>query len=300
MLSAQIVPPQNSLLPTFLFMPGVIRSSFVNEPALVDLIAKGFGVVTFNFSTQPLSLAHLSKGEKAYFEGKNITLQDLAFETESLAKILRSQHGISNIIPVSLSYSGAVSLYLKGFPVIIETAPMTSTAAANEQLEAFRKSVIASQFFNPFFGEAIIRATMDNAYRSTWGPQVSSMSKLYGFTETAAMVEGYVSMSRASEGFSWLEAEHKIEGQRIFLIGENEESSLKRNQVDTFQKLKINGELIEVEKSGHIISTDQPKAFVEILTKIAVEKSSALVVNDLVGKKSSLKLGLSCKDIFVK
>jgi hypothetical protein len=299
-LSTQIVPPKNGDMPTFLFMPGVIRSSFVNEPALVDLISKGFGVVTFNFSTQPLSLAHLPEGEKPHFEDKNLTLKDFAFETENLAKILRAQHGISNIVPVSLSYSGAVSVYLKGFPLIIETAPMTSTAATNEQLESFRKSVIASQVFNPFFGKSIIRTTLDNAYRSTWSPQVESMSKAYGFKQTTAMIDGYMTMSRAAEGFSWVDAGQEIEGKRIFLVGENETRALKNDQIDTFNKLKINGELIIVESSGHIISTDQPKVFASLLEKIAVENSLLIITEDKGAKRSTAKLGLSCKSLFTK
>lgn len=268
-LFTQIIEPASPGNVTFLFMPGVNRSVLVDEESVQDLVRRGFGVVTFNFSTQPLSVALLGENERPYFAENELTLQDFAAETETLAKALAIDYGMKKIIPVSLSYSGAVSVYLKDFPLVIETAPMTSNAAVNPQAESFRQSVIASQFFNPIFGPSIVRATMDNVYRANWTGQVEAISSQFGFSENPFMVEGYTMMSRAAEDFTWVDSDVAIKGRRLFLVAENEGSSLKQDQIATFNSLKLNGELIIIENSGHIIPFDQPEVYADILEKAA-------------------------------
>lgn len=298
-LFTQIVPPTNPEAVTFLFMPGVNRSVLVDEEAVQELIKRGFGVVTFNFSTQPLSVALLGENERAYFLDNELTLKDLAEETEALAKSLKKEYGMEKIIPVSLSYSGAVSAYLKDFPLVIETAPMTSNAAVNPQAEAFRQSVIASQFFNPFFGPAIVRSTMDNVYRANWAGQVTAMSKQFGFAETSAMVEGYTMMSRAAEDFTWVDAEKEIKGRRLFLVAENEGVSLKKDQLDTFKTLNLKGEVVIVEKSGHIIPFDQPKIYSDILDRAAQDTFPQGVKPFGAIKKQAATVNGKCGNVFL-
>lgn len=270
-LFTQIVKPTRADAVTFLFLPGVNRSVLVEEDTVQALIAKGYGAVTFNFSTQPLSLALLAPIERPYFRDNELTLKDFAEETEALARRLRSDYGMAKIIPVSLSYSGAVSLYLKDFPLVIETAPMTSNAAANPQAEAFRQSVIASQIFNPFFGPTIVRTTMDNVYRANWSQQVSALAQQFGFVETPDMVEGYTMMSRAAEAFSWQTAGVEVQGRRVFLVAENEAEALKQDQLKTFDNLDLTNELIVIKNSGHVIPFDQPGVYAETLDKIVSE-----------------------------
>jgi pimeloyl-ACP methyl ester carboxylesterase len=270
-LFTQIVKPASMDKTTFLFLPGINRSVMVEEPAVQKLIKKGYGAVTFNFSTQPLSVALLDKNQEPYFLNNNLTLEDFALETEMLAEILKNDYGIKNIIPVSLSYSGAVSIYLKKFPMIIETAPMTSTAAAHPQAEAFRKNLILSQLWNPIFGPGIVRATLDSAYRSNWSPKVDSIAALYGFEPTNEMIEGYSVMSRASEGFSWVDADVAIQGQRLFLVAENDASELLNDQISTFEDLKIKGEILTIKNSGHVIPVEQPDIFADILEQTALK-----------------------------
>ena len=128
--------------------------------ATQNLIKRGFGVATFNFSTQPLSVAQLAEKEEPYFKSHDVSLKDLAEETAAIAGALKKQYGIDNVIPVSLSYSGAVSPFIKGYKLMIETVPMTSAAAENPQLEQYRQMLKAGEVWNPVFGPGITRSDM--------------------------------------------------------------------------------------------------------------------------------------------
>ncbi len=151
-ISYEFSPPAAGK-PTFLLMPGVNRGIVLKDPAVAGLIQAGAGVITFNYSVQPLSIAELPARERADLEG--VTLESLAAETLALAREIGRRHGIplQRVIPVSLSYSGAVSPVLKDFPVVIDMVPLTSFGAFNPQLAAYYSSLKAAEFFNPIFGQ---------------------------------------------------------------------------------------------------------------------------------------------------
>jgi hypothetical protein len=294
----QIVKPAKAGLPTFLLLPGVNRSLLANEAEAVKLTEKGYGLVTFDFSTQPLSVALLKDGEKPYFRDHELSLADLAGEVKSLVKGLTSQYGLTNLIPVSLSYTGAVSPYLTGFPLVIETVPMTSMAAENPQLEQYRLWLKSGELLNPIFGPGITRASLDAAYRQVWAPQVDSISKQFDLPDSRRedMIEGYTVLSRAVEGFSWEDMKLPRDTRRVFILAGNEAGPLLRDQVDTFLRvssLRDDTVAVVFEETGHIIPSEQPDLYAQILDQISSDtlglKAGAVIVTPSTGKIRKLQ-----------
>jgi hypothetical protein len=64
---------------------------------------------------------------------------------------LKQQKKIQRGIPVSLSYSAAVSPFIQSVDLIIEVAPLTSSQAANPVLEKLFVILKNAEVFNPFF-----------------------------------------------------------------------------------------------------------------------------------------------------
>lgn len=258
--------------PTFLLLPGVNRSFSLDEPAVALLGKLGNGVITFDFSTQPLSVVNLDKKTTPHFEKKKVTLKDLASEVENLVASFKAR-GVDNIVPVSLSFSGAVTPYLKGFPLIIETVPMTSNAATNPELAGNIQKLKSLEIFNPFFGPVINRNLLDFGYRQQWSKQVDRIIGLYKLPEDKkeSMIEGYLSMSKAAEGFDWKNVEVPKDTRRAFLVAEGEAPELLRNQLETFLRLSKSNKnvfLFMVKNSGHILPSDQPLAYAVLLGNI--------------------------------
>lgn len=267
--------PAKAGFPTFVFMPGVNRGMTLADPAVRGLTQAGFGAAVFNFSSQPFSISKLPPGEKAYSKSNEMTMEDFANEANHVINHLRQQ-GVQEIIPVSLSFSGGVSPLIKDVPLIIETVPMTNAAAALGQ----RNSM--SGLWMPW----IIRMQVDAAYRMSWGPQVDKLIKAEGLDPARRdeMVEGYVRMSQATEGFSWKVKELPKETKRIFIVAEKETPTLLRSQLETYleyREMSPDALLFLVKDSGHIVVSDQPGTYAMILYKIAnneVEANSGVFV----------------------
>jgi pimeloyl-ACP methyl ester carboxylesterase len=219
-----------------------------------------------------------------------LTLQDLAKDVEAVIAQIHAQHGINDFVPVSLSYSGAVSPLLKNFPVIIETVPMTSSDATNPQLGQYRRTLRSAELFNPFFGPTITRNSLDAAYRPNWTAQVDSTIGNFNLPadHKSDMVEGYLSMSRASEGFEWSAADLPKTTRRVFIVAGNEGSALLKNQLETFQRLQMSKLLVLIEESGHIIPNEHPALYAYVISEILsaqnAEVSGLIVVTPSTGK----------------
>lgn len=267
--------------PTFLLLPGVNRSLLLSEEGPQALVQKGYAVVTMNFSVQPFSVSDLKTAEAPFFMTKSPSLADLAGEVEQLAKYLRTQQQADVIIPVSLSYSGAVSPFLKSFPLIIETVPLTSSAAQNPELEAYRNNLKLGEMWNPVFGPGITRSLLDQAYRSKWADQVDSISKQFTLPADRRdqMIEGYITLSRATEGFSWDASSLSAKTRRVFIFAGNESKGLLESQIALFESLyKQNSQALAfvIKDSGHLIPGDQPAAYGNVLELIATGKADTL------------------------
>jgi len=265
----QVVGPENGK-PTFLLMPGVVRGPFLNEDAAQELIKEGYGVVAFNFSVQPLSIATLPQGEKPAFNVEEPTLDTLAGEAEALARSLVGQYGINQILPVSLSYSGAVSSRLRSFARVIDSVPLTSLAAFNPQLAAYRNWLKAGEIMNPIYGPSITRASLDQSYRSQWTGQVDGMIEPFRLPKERRldMIEGYVRLSRTSEGYEWTSGGDAA--RRTFIFGEKESSALLSHQMQVARQRLVDGRpesVVIVKETGHMVFGEFPLIYVEILKR---------------------------------
>lgn len=292
-LFVQYQPASNSMLPTLLLMPGVNRSFLSNEAPFVKLAEQGFGVASFHFSAHPFSIATLPQGTRA--RSRDLSLNDLAVETRIVYSELQ-RLGVHNVIPISLSYSGAVSPRLEGFPLIIDTAPMTSTAATNPALEQYRQTLRAGELLNPIFGPSITRSMMTQAYRQHWTQHVDGLLNAFPLPKERReeMIEGYTTLSRATEGFVW-DARTTTRSRRIFVLAGNEAPEVFKHQLQTFRDLaraRRDALMVLVLEAGHILVADQPAAYAQIVRAVVDPKnanaSGILVVRPSTGETSHL------------
>jgi hypothetical protein len=270
-LSFQIIRASKATLPTFLFLPGVNRSLLAEDEALQTLSHQGFGIVTMNFSTQPFSISHLEKNIKPSFLSTTYKLEDFATEVSALSSELKKNYGVKTIIPVSISFSSAVSSTMQDAPFIIDSAPMTSSAAVNPELEAYRSYLKSGEIFNPIYGPAITRSLLDETYYKEWRDQVDSITKQFDLNvdRKSEMVEGYTVFSRAAEGFVWDLKKTSAQTRRIFIFARNDSALLLKDQLSVFLKVLAstpNALAFLVNDSGHVVPTEQPQAYANILT----------------------------------
>lgn len=285
LLSLETHRAQNSKFPHLLFLPGINRGLVSDEIALQKFAAAGFGFTLMSLSTQPFSLIKLEKTQIPYFLKKPLGLSDFADEIDAVVTALKKAGIQEEIIPVSLSFSGAITPFLKKRPVIFETVPMTSSAAANPDLENYRQMLIASQMWNPIFGPAIIRQALDAAYRHEWEVRAKNQIKQFSLPEDrlSQMIEGYTSMSRSIEGFDWNQLELDVKSHRVFILAENESPSLLKDQTRKILKLMESGHQVSfymVKHSGHVVPADQPQSYIEIFEDSLYQKKSRYAVVD--------------------
>ncbi len=269
-LSFQLVRAQNQKLPTFLFLPGVNRSLLAEDAALETLAQQGYGIATMNFSNQPFSVDKLEKNIIPAFRAKTYKLEDFGVEVSALSDELKKNYGVKTIVPVSISFSSAVSSTISNFPLIIDAVPMTSSAAVNPDLESYRAYLKASEIFNPIFGPGITRSLLDQAYYKKWSDQVDSIVDQFKLNvdKKPDMIEGYTVFSRASEGYVWDLKKTSTQTRRIFLFARNDSSTLLKNQLELFLKVldsTPNALAFIVNDSGHVLPTDQPESYANIL-----------------------------------
>lgn len=268
-LAMQISPPANRDLPTFLFLPGTDRSLFLDYEAMEDLASDGFGLVAMNFSPHPFSIALGSEVGKA-----PVTLETLAKEVEKVVEYLKREHRITKVIPVSGSFSGGTSIYLRNFPLIIEASPLTAMAAYNPRWAAFRSSLQLAETFNPLFGKTVTRNSLDQLYRQLWSSNTDEIIEKFNLPREKRweILEGYVSLARSAEGFAWENIEACRASQRIFILGENEAPTLLQHQKETAERLTREGYNIQLhvlKDAGHRVWADQPKIYAQILRESA-------------------------------
>lgn len=268
----EVIPPQKPELATFALLPGINRALLSSDSAVQRIKALGYGVIILGFSPQPLSITLLNDQKIPYFLKNQMSLADLARESEAALRWAQQQYSLKTVVPVSLSFSGAVSTSLKDHSLVIDVVPMTSNAATNPEVEQMRQGFLALEFWNPFL-KAANRLTLDNLYRFNWSKKVSELAEVFGFdpSQHSLMVEGYTTLSRASEGFEWNEQidSKDTKTRRVFVLAQNESPSLLESQISAFKKLKTKAPLlVMVEGSGHVLPSERPSAYARILSEV--------------------------------
>ncbi len=259
--------PQNDL-PMLLLGPGVNRGMLSFDNFLGAIKKRGFGYVALHFSTLPHSLDSLGAKRTPYFMKNDFGIEDYAFEFEAVGEWMRRKWK-RQVVPVTLSFSGAPSSKLRSFPLVIDIAPMTSLDHARPQLGTYLNTLRLANMFNPF-GPAIIRAAMDQTYATVWGPKTEEMIEGFGFDFELEeeIYEGYMTSSRALEDFEWDVTLMPKGGRRVFILGEEEAEELLKGQVETIEETIEKGQgarCFYVRGAPHAVSFAKPRTTAKII-----------------------------------
>lgn len=274
----EYVKPQENNLPILLLGPGVNRGVLSFDRMLSSLKKRGYGYVALHFSTLPHSISALGNDNKAFFEEEDFTMKDFAEEMEAVGLWAKNKFK-REVIPVTLSFSGAPSSLLKGFNKIIDLAPMVSLEHAKPTLYYFYNNLRIANMFNPF-GPAIIRAAMDQTYLPVWRPKAEEMIQGFNFDPELEdkIVEGYMTSSRSLEGFEWDPKETPDNTLRVFVLAEEESESLLEGQVKAlmdFFKANKNTACFFVRGADHAISFSHPVTTAGIIDQVVKAQSNA-------------------------
>lgn len=263
--------PKNNKLPILLLGPGVNRGVLSSDRMLSSLKQRGYGYVALHFSTLPHSVAALGKNKKPFFTEEEFSMEDYAEEMESVGKWAKEKFD-REVIPVTLSFSGAPSSLLKGFDKIVDLAPMVSLKHARPTLYYYYNNLRVANMFNPF-GAAVIRAAMDQTYLPIWRPQAAQMVQGFGFDPEVEdnVLEGYMTSSRTLEGFEWEPKNTPNSTLRTFVFAEQEGEDLLEGQVEVlkefFKKNKKTG-CFFIRGAQHAISFSHPVTTAIIIDKV--------------------------------
>ncbi len=267
----EYIAPQNNQLPILLLGPGVNRGVMSFDRLLSSLKKRGYGMVALHFSTLPHSVAALGTDEKPFFEEESFEMKDYAEEMEAVG-LWAKQRFQREVIPVTLSFSGAPSSLLKGFNKIIDLAPMVSLEHARPTLYFYYNNLRLANMFNPF-GAAVIRAAMDQTYRPVWRPKTEEMIQGFNFDLELEdnIMEGYMTSSRTLEGFEWEAKNTPSQTKRVFVLAEEEAESLLKGQVEVLKEFfdtnKKTG-CFFVRDASHAVSFSHPVTTAIIIDKV--------------------------------
>jgi|GEM_PF-816463 len=296
LLFTQLFPPAQDENPFILSLPGSNRALLTSENEMRALAIAGFGLASFNFSPQILSLAGTPKDIKPYFSQHTMSLADFATEADRLAQALKGM-GAKRVVPVTLSYSGLVSPLLKGYDLIVDVSPMTAWSAtpAVAQGASVRSLLDVGAMFNPFFGQALKNAALESGYRTFWGSQVDRLSAQFKLDKDrrSQFVDGMLSLTKAADGQEWDLEQLDPKTKRVFLLGIEESPSLLQHQLLTAQKMMEKGlpiNLVLMLHAGHVLPDDQPLAFSKIVQAAVAGQGffagnhGVMVVNPISGE----------------
>jgi pimeloyl-ACP methyl ester carboxylesterase len=256
---------------TLVFLPGIYRGYLSNDKFVAAMVKHKMSFVLFHFAEQPDSVVNTEKNPD--FSGT--TPKVLADEVLSLVKALE----LKNAIPVTLSYSAITTAQLDRnyFPVVIETSPIgrdtddlpPAVSAFYETWEAWVKTV-------PFYGEAWLNQTKEIQLRQYWSPWIDKYQKRLPQLKDEAYreraLQGYVSLTRASEGFDLRVQNFRQGPDRYFILGDQEDemrASYQNEAITSYQKQTGHTENVyTVKGAGHVVSSDKPDEYVDVLRSI--------------------------------
>ena len=259
---------------TVVLLPGINRSLEMSSEKEFFAAAKKYkiNILAIATSSHPRSIAELNADEAAYFQSHSMTLQDYADEIEFVVSHLK----IAKPYVASLSYSSSILSQLdsKKFAGFIEMVPMGDPV---EGADALTKSGRDTQDFlklNPFMA-GYVRAQRDSAYNSSWTSSVNQHlqqdKNFYGLSPRVDdIIEGYVSLARASEDFRLNRV--RFEAPRHFILVDQEVKDRFKFQLTAVQaeNKRLNGQnaFLLVGKSGHVLPSDQPSSTLKALSTV--------------------------------
>ena len=294
----------NITRPTLMLLPGVNRALSATDHGVQLLLQQGWNVLLPSLPSHPLSIQGLKANELPYFTFQShIRAQDYAKDIETLVDTLQ----VPMIIPISLSYSSSVSAYLnpQKFPRVIDTVPLVIATETNPEIAAQAKRYEDLAMLNPFLGPIWVRSFRDQAYQAHWSPKVDANlaadSTFYGDKPRVSDIKnGYVSIARAVEDFDFSKKDFNEDDQwRDFVFAGREEPLRLKNQVQVLKNYLASGKpcrIVVVLKAGHILPTDMPTAYSQILGLLAstqpLQKVQFAIVNNADDARAIQWMGL--------
>lgn len=260
----------NKSKPTLVLLPGIYRGLNDDDEIIKILKRKKVNYVAIHFSGHPASILQLKENETAVFAtGKGLTSEMLAHEVEAVVSELK----IKTPIAVSLSYSSTVVAYLNPniFPTVIETAPLGAFGEDDPLGTAQRKAW--TDWLKLWPGNHFwLEAAQDKAYRDHWAPVAYERAEDYENIDSELLTAGYMAMARAIENYDLRLQDFSNQPRRIWIFAENENEYRRQIQDEAVQiyndAAKSSTTPIVIADSGHIIPTEQPKAYAAALLKI--------------------------------
>lgn len=259
---------------TLILLPGINRGLDSRDEVIRLARKMKLNFVALHFSLHPESLLKIPSQETPAFKLQSYSSATLASEVEALITGLK----IYKPIIVSLSYSSTVSSELAKtgrYPLIIETAPMIRFDEADPQGGAVTEYWVNFFNLNPFLGPFFSSYFIKNTYSQYWSSKLNSI--LESYPETAPvkslMVQAYTELSYAAHGFDYRKQSFKENTFRFFILGEQEleaRYAFQQEAIALYQKAtsRANASVV-VEGAGHIIPSDVPEAYLQILKEFA-------------------------------
>ncbi|KYG63313.1 hypothetical protein AZI85_04585 [Bdellovibrio bacteriovorus] len=259
--------------PTLILLPGVNRGLSSNDTSVRLLIKQGWNLLLSSLPAHPKSIQGLKSAETPYFTfNSSIRSPEFAKDITELVHAL----GIQRAVPVTLSYTSSVGVYLdeKEFPHIIEAVPMA--IPTENDPDAAKKAELWESWFklNPFMAPFWIRQFRDQAYTSHWSQTVdknlSADNEFYGENPRVADIKnGYVTIARAAEDFNFTKWNFKAERRtRDFVFAEDENPERLKNQVEVLKNYLATEKpvrVILVQNVGHVLPTENPEVYAATL-----------------------------------
>lgn len=278
---------QNTNEPVMVFMPGIYRGLKAGD-GIYDIMANSkSNWVALHFSSHPESI-FISKSTPA----SKPNLENLAQEVETVLATME----IHNYSLISLSYSGAVTAQMTSSPgrYIIESAPM---GRYNEAMGAIGQSQDAWSGISGWMTGGMDQFFKDIAYRNYWTQHVSKMalsdSRLKDPYAFNALVNGYIGLAKAAEGYDIKNIQWKDEHPRAFFLAEQELEARKQHQVQGILNYIAQTQqmpFLALFKDGeHNLSTSHPKSYFALVQILNSGKVPPNVFGAIVNPEGKIK-----------
>ncbi|MFN8790329.1 MAG: alpha/beta fold hydrolase [Bdellovibrionales bacterium] len=256
----------SSSKPTFLFLPGIYRGFYAQEPFLKQLTARKINWVSIHLSRHPESILAGTPVFRSL-----ITSEQLAGEVAQVRRSLK----IQKPIVVSLSYTSSLIPHLnpEEFPWVIETAPM---GRADENLPPYQDFRGWESWMGFFPGGQMWVASAEYwSYRQFWLRRTEELVKThprYG-PQRVAIAEGFTQLAFSSRKFDLRAQDFRKGPTRFWILGEKEDAKrfgIQKEALQLYQSQR-SGEAASVyivPGAGHIIPVEKPREYVQLLSQI--------------------------------
>lgn len=264
----------NKELSTLILLPGINRGLDSRDEVIRLARKMKLNFVSLHFSLHPESLLKIPANETPAYKTQPYSSATLANEVDALITNLK----IYKPIIVGLSYSSIVSTELAKmgkYPLIIETAPMIRFDEANPDGGAITEYWTSFFNLNPFLGPFFSSYFIKSTYTQHWNSRLASILKNYPETEPvkSLMVSAYTELSYAAHGFDYRKQKFDDSTVRFFILGDQEledRFNLQQETIDLYQSstARTNSSVV-LPNAGHIIPSDVPEAYLQILKSFA-------------------------------